>query len=120
MSYGRGFKLALLALACGAAIAPGARAGIVFVDAFRNLGSTPTGDGNTLASWHQYIYEIDFSNRNAVPSDGADFPATLGFDVRTGGRFSTAAAVPEPSGLILAATGLLARAPHARARHRRM
>ena len=65
--------------------------------------------GNTLAFGDNFSYEIDYSNRDLVPSPGAIFQAQLGFDLRTDGTFSSAlAAVPEPSAMLLAACGLVA------------
>jgi len=65
--------------------------------------------GNTLAFGDSFSYEVDYSNRDLVASPGATFDAQLGFDLRTDGTFSSAqAAAPEPSGMLLAACGLLA------------
>jgi hypothetical protein len=64
---------------------------------------------NTLAPGHQYDYELDYSNRDILPDQGdADFGPQLGFDTRTDGLFTTAAAsAPEPGGAaMLAIAGL--------------
>ena len=51
---------------------------------------------NTLTA-NQFTYELDFSNRDNIPSPGAEFAAQLGFDTRTDGNFTTAqAGAPEP------------------------
>jgi hypothetical protein len=74
------------------------------------LPATTTGvvlPANTLTPGHQFSYELDFSNRDLVPSPGAVFAAQLGFDVRTTGVFTTAAAVPEPSAAMLTGLGML-------------
>jgi hypothetical protein len=60
-----------------------------------------TVPGGTLLAGNVYDYEIDYSNRDgnsSVGSGSAEFPPELGFDVRTDGAFTTAAAaaVPEP------------------------
>ncbi len=69
----------------------------VFNDGFlAATTSSITLSANALAPGDQYIYEIDYSNRDSVPSPGASNPAELGFEVRTQGQFSTAA-VSEPS-----------------------
>ena len=53
----------------------------------------------TLAPSHTNIYELIFSNRDSVPSPGAQSNAQIGFDLRTTGTFTTA--VPEPATLAL-------------------
>ena len=63
---------------------------------------------NTLNASHSYSYELIYSNRDSVPSPGANFKAVLGFDRRTTGQFSTAATTsPEPSTLALLTLGSL-------------
>ena len=62
---------------------------------------------NTLTNGHNYAYEVDFSNRDIVPSLGTASDAQLGFDLRTDGAFSTLAGVPEPSTLGMFACGSL-------------
>jgi hypothetical protein len=68
------------------------------------LAPTTTGlvlPGGTLQTGHNYSYELIFSNRQFVPSPGAQFSAVNAFDLRTSGRFTAGAAVPEPSFLAL-------------------
>jgi hypothetical protein len=72
---------------------------------------------NTLAPGHHFSYELDFSNRDLVPSPGAQFSAQLGFDVRTSGLFASAA-VPEPSALVLSLVGMATASLHHLARRR--
>jgi hypothetical protein len=72
---------------------------------------------NTLTGGDLFGYELDFSNRDLLPSPGAVFQAQLGFDVRTDGTFRAApAAVPEPSTLALLGVGSLAARISARRR----
>jgi hypothetical protein len=69
-----------------------------------NIGFGPSNTtsvfipGGTLTSGDQFVFEIDYSNRDILANPGgADFGPQLGFDVRTDGVFSTApAAAPEP------------------------
>ncbi len=72
---------------------------------------------NTLAFGHNFTYELDYSNRDVKPTPNTANPATLGFDQRTKGAFSTASAVPEPGtalfGLALLGTALTRRARRA-------
>ncbi len=63
---------------------------------------------NTLAAGDQFVYEIDFSNRDIIASPGATNPAQLGFDVRADGVFTASAAVPEPSTALLLGLGVVA------------
>lgn len=66
---------------------------------------------NTLEPGHSFLYEVDFSDRELTPSPGAQFDAQIGFDVRTSGRFNSAAAaaaVPEPGVAPLAGAAVLA------------
>lgn len=85
---------------------------IVFSAGF--LPVTTTGltlPANTLMPNHDYLYDLNFSDRLRVTSNGAAFPALLSFDTRADGVFTTGA-VPEPAGLtVLGAVGvaLLAR-----------
>jgi hypothetical protein len=76
---------------------------------------------NTLAPGHHFAYEIDFSNRDLVPSPGTQFQAQLGFDVRTDGLFMTAAttAVPEPSTAAVAVFGAISGVAYGWSRRRR-
>jgi hypothetical protein len=54
---------------------------------------------NTLAAYHDFSYELIFSDRVALDAPGSLFAAQIGYDYRTRGDFST---VPEPSTLVLA------------------
>ena len=70
---------------------------------------------STLAFGHNFTYELDYSNRDVVPTPNTTFPATIGFEQRTTGRFSSAnPIVPEPGtalfGLALIGTALTRRA----------
>ncbi|MCW3097583.1 MAG: hypothetical protein JWL77_3201 [Chthonomonadaceae bacterium] len=68
--------------------------------------SSVTVAAGTLQPGHNYIYELDDSNRLNVSSPGANFPAQIGYDLRTNGTFTTApAATPEPGTLALLLTG---------------
>jgi hypothetical protein len=82
----------------------------VVTDNFLNPSTTSvTVAANTLTAGDSFSYELDFSNRDLVPSPGAVFDAQLGFDRRTDATFTTApAAVPEPSTLALLGVGSLA------------
>jgi hypothetical protein len=71
----------------------------------------------TLQPEHNYIFQLDFSDRQVVPSPGATFNAQLGFGLQTSAQFRTAA-IPEPASLALFATALAATAP-AQVRRRR-
>jgi hypothetical protein len=85
---------------------------VVFGNMF--LPVTTTGvtlPANTLMPNHDYVYDLVFSDRWRVTSNGADFPALLAFDTRADGGFTTGT-IPEPAGLaMLGAVGvaLLAR-----------
>jgi PEP-CTERM motif len=81
----------------------------VFNAGFLNPSTTSvTLAANTLTGGDLFGYELDFSNRDLVPSPGAVFQAQLGFDLRTDGTFRAApAAVPEPSTLALLGVGSL-------------
>lgn len=56
---------------------------------------------NTLQANTNYVYDLDYSDRVSVTSTGADFPAILGFDLRTEGNFYTA--IPATPPLIITA-----------------
>ena len=58
----------------------------------------------TLAEYHDFTYELIFSDRVALDAPGSMFAAQIGYDYRTRGDFST---VPEPSTLVLALTVLV-------------
>ena len=81
----------------------------VFNDGFLSPSTTSvTVPANTLTAGDSFAYEVDFSNRDLVPSPGAAFEAQLGFDVRTNGQFAAApATIPEPATLTLTALGLV-------------
>ena len=66
--------------------------------------------GGTFAPGDMFDYQIDYSNRDTVASPGAQFNASLGFDIHTDGTFTTGAAVatPEPSTAALIGFALLA------------
>jgi hypothetical protein len=81
----------------------------VFNDGF--LPSTTasiTVPAGTLAYGDNFAYEVDYSNRDLVPSPGATFQAQLGFDLRTDGTFMSEqrSSAPEPASLALLALGL--------------
>jgi hypothetical protein len=72
-----------------------------FTDGFLPASTTSVLlPANTLTSGHLYDYELDYSNRDILSNPGgADFGPQLGFDTRTDGTFTTAAAAtPEPGG----------------------
>jgi hypothetical protein len=77
---------------------------LVFNQAF--LPATTTSlevPANTLPPDHSYTYELIFSDRVTIPKGpNAVFDTQFGFDLRTQGNFR-AAAVPEPSALLLLA-----------------
>jgi hypothetical protein len=60
---------------------------------------------NTLLANHAYGYDLDFSDRLTVTSNGADNDALLVFDVRTDGTFVTGE-VPEPAAAMLLVMGV--------------
>ena len=69
------------------------------------LPTTTTGldiAGGTLMASRSYTFDLDYSNRDNVGGSGAQFAPFIGFDVRTGGTFTTRA-VPEPASMILLA-----------------
>jgi hypothetical protein len=89
----------------------------LFLTIFDNTsGTTPYNNGflpatttsltvpaNTLAPSHSFTYQLIYSDR-VIPAQtppGAAFPPQIGFDIRTLGSFTTAAAVPEPLSLLL-------------------
>jgi PEP-CTERM motif len=68
-----------------------------------------TVPAGTLAYGHFFAYEINYDNRNLLPSPGATFDAQVGFDLRTDGTFRSAQqSVPEPATLALLGLGLAA------------
>jgi hypothetical protein len=80
----------------------------VFSDTFQPATTTGvTLPGDTLLPNHAYAYDLDYSDRLTVTSDGADNPALLGFETRTEGSFTTGA-VPEPATATLLALGTVA------------
>jgi hypothetical protein len=101
-------------------VAPGTTEAYVFFSIFDHTDGSaifpvgfapPTTAGVTLlagelAPGHSFSYELIFSDRVLVAGDGANFAPQLGFDLRSSGDFSTAAAVPEPQTWALLLTGL--------------
>jgi hypothetical protein len=79
-------------------------------DGFLDPSTTSvTVAANTLTAGDTYDYEIDYSNRDFVPSPGATLDAQLAFDVRTDGVFTTAVSTaPEPATVGLLSFSLLA------------
>lgn len=79
---------------------------VVFSEDFLPPSTTSvTMAANTLEAGHSYTYELVFSDRVTVPTTGSFFDGQLGFDVHTSGSFTTAAAVPEPSTLLMTNIG---------------
>lgn len=77
------------------------------------LPVTPTGTtipAGQLLPGHQYAYELGYSSRIHTASPDANVDAQIGFELRTTGNFTTAAAVPEPAAawLMLGGMGLMA------------
>jgi hypothetical protein len=99
----------------------GASASFIFLTIYDDTTSTQVVDdaflpatttsivvnGGTLSPGNTYTYEVDYSNRVFTPETNSVFDAQLGFDERTDGNFTTAAAaVPEPGSIALLTTGL--------------
>lgn len=81
---------------------------VVFSDEFQP--DTTTGvtlPANTLLPNHDYNYDLDFSDRVFVTSNGADNPAVLAFDTRSDALFTTGA-IPEPATATLLGMGAAA------------
>ena len=79
-----------------------------FVGGTGGFSSTTTSftlPANFLLPGHNYMYELDFSNRDLVTAPGSQDGAGEFFDLRTDGLFSTSSAVPEPSSLLLLGSG---------------
>jgi hypothetical protein len=85
---------------------------VAFTQGFLNPSTTSiTMGAGQLDPGTAYSYELDYSDRDiANDLNGGEFAPQIGFDVRTDGTFTTAAAAatPEPSSLLLLGTGLLA------------
>ena len=70
---------------------------VVFGNEFQPDSTTGvTLPANTLLPNHDYNYDLDFSDRVFVTSNGADNPAVLAFDTRSDALFTTGT-VPEPA-----------------------
>jgi hypothetical protein len=103
-------------------VAPGATEALVFFSIYDQTTATwvypvsfgaPSTNGvtlgaNLLAAGHSFTFELIYSDRVQSVGDGANFAPQLGFDFRTDGDFSTAAAVPEPATWALMLGGVLA------------
>lgn len=75
-----------------------------FSDGFLSAATTSvTVAANTLIPGDSYTYDIDYSNRDTVTGTGGASQPFLGFDVRTVGNFTAAAAAttPEPATAVL-------------------
>lgn len=61
---------------------------------------------NTLLPNHDYNYDLDFSDRVFVTSNGASNPAVLAFDTRTDALFTTGP-IPEPGSVAVLGMGVM-------------
>lgn len=78
---------------------------VVFSSNFLPPNTTSVSlNAGTLNPDTAYVLDLDYSDRVFTASPGADFDATLGFDVRTEAGFFTAP-VPEPGSTALLALG---------------
>ena len=68
---------------------------VVFASILQPTDTGVTLPAGTLLPTHDYVYDLDYSDRVSVASPGAANAAILGFDTRTDGYFTTG--VPEPA-----------------------
>ncbi|MBV9008306.1 MAG: hypothetical protein JO354_03940 [Verrucomicrobia bacterium] len=78
---------------------------VVFSANFLSPSTTSVSmPANTLQPGTAYVFDLDYSDRVLVSSPGADYDATLGFDIRTDGNFTTA--IPEPAVSLFVLAGI--------------
>lgn len=94
--------------------------GSTFGNSLSPSTTSATMPANTLAYNTTYNWELDFSDRITGTDPFNSVPTLIGFDVRTDGTFTTAAApAPEPATMALSAIALLALAGARRRRSTR-